>query len=73
MLLYGKKVNQWIFQKLKLVDAVNEYMYLYEYQRSRSFIDLCDSTFSNFFSSETTGPIKVKFDLELLWNRGTKV
>ena len=44
-----------------------------------------DSTFSNFFSSKntrqfsnifysaTTGPIKVKFDLELLWDGGTKV
>ena len=27
----------------------------------------------NIFSSETTGPIKVKFHLELLWDGGTKV
>ena len=26
----------------------------------------------NIFSSETTGPIKVKFHMELLWGRGTK-
>ena len=25
------------------------------------------------FSSETTGPIKVKFHMELLWDGGTKV
>ena len=37
---------------------LNEYMKLYEYQRSRSFIDLgpnlSDSIFLNFFSSVTT-------------------
>ena len=27
----------------------------------------------NIFSSETTGPIKVKFHMELLWEWGTKV
>ena len=27
----------------------------------------------NIFSSETTGPIKVKFHMELLWDGGTKV
>ena len=27
----------------------------------------------NIFSSETTGPIKVKFRVELLWDGGTKV
>ena len=27
----------------------------------------------NIFSSETTGPIKVKFHIELLWDGGTKV
>ena len=26
----------------------------------------------NIFSSETTGPFKVKFHLELPWDRGTK-
>ena len=39
---------------------------------SRSFIDLCprhlDSTFSNFFCSETAGPIEVKFHMEPPWD-----
>ena len=37
---------------------LNEYMNLYKYQRSRAFID---STFSNFFSSETLGRLKTHF------------
>ena len=31
------------------------------------------STFSNIFSSETTGPIEAKFHMEPPWDRGTKV
>ena len=31
------------------------------------------STFSNIFSSETTGPIEVKFYVEPPWDGGTKV
>ena len=31
------------------------------------------STFSNIFSSETTGPIEVKFHMEPPWDGGTKV
>ena len=31
------------------------------------------STFSNIFSSETTGPIKVKFHVKPQWDGGTKV
>ena len=31
------------------------------------------STFSNVFSSETTGPIEAKFHLESPWDEGTKV
>ena len=34
---------------------------------------VCMSTFSNIFSSETTGPIKAKFHIEPPWDRGTKV
>ena len=41
-----------------LIDAVNQYIKLYEYQRSRSFIDLgpnlSDLIFLNLFSSITT-------------------
>ena len=33
----------------------------------------CMSTFSNIFSSETTGPIEAKFHMEPPWDRGTKV
>ena len=33
----------------------------------------CMSTFSNIFSSETTGPIEAKFHMESPWDRGTKV
>ena len=31
------------------------------------------STFSNIISSETTGPIKAKFHMELPWDGGMKV
>ena len=52
-------------------DAFVHPMKLYEYQRSRSFIDLgpnlSDSIFLNFFSSITTGPIEAKFHVEPLW------
>ena len=34
---------------------------------------VCVSTFSNIFSSETTGPVKVKFHMEPPWDGGTKV
>ena len=49
-------------------------MKLYEYQRSRSFIDLghSDSIFLNFFSSITTWPIETKFNVESPWDEGTK-
>ena len=55
---------------------LNEYMKLYEYQRSRSFIDLglnhSDSIFLNFFSSITTWPIEAKFYVEFPWDEGMK-
>ena len=34
---------------------------------------VCMSTFSNIFSSETTGPIKAKFHMEPPWDGKTKV
>ena len=34
---------------------------------------MLSSTLFNIFSSETTGPIKVKVHMELLWDGGTKV
>ena len=52
-------------------------MNLYEYQRSRSFIDLHPRslrfTFSIFFSLETSMPIEVKFHMEPPWDRGMKL
>ena len=33
---------------------------------------VCEPTFSNFFSSETTGPIETKFHVELSWDGGKK-
>ena len=51
-------------------------MNLYNYQRSRSFIDLgpnlSDSIFLNFISSITIKPIEAKFHVAPPWNRGTK-
>ena len=47
---------------------LNEYMNLYEYQRSRSFIDLGPRslrfTISNFFSLEPAGQIEAKAHVE---------
>ena len=54
----------------------NVYINLYEYQRSRSSIDLgknhSDSIFLNFFSSIITWPIEAKFYVESSWDEGTK-
>ena len=62
--------------KVDRCSQLNEYMKLYEYQRSRSFIDLCpnlaDSIFLNFFSSITTRPIEAKFHVKPPWDGGTK-
>ena len=72
MRLYGKKVKQWIFSETIVgkYSQLNEYMNLYEYQRSRTFIDLgpnlSDWIFLNFFSSVTIRPIEAKFHVQLL-------
>ena len=62
--------------KVNRCSQLNEYMKLYEYQRSRSFIDLgpnhSDSIFLNFFSSITTWPIEAKFHVESPWDGRTK-
>ena len=53
--------------KVGRCSQLNVYMKLYEYQRSRSLIDLgpnlSDSIFLNFFSSVTTRSIETKFDV----------
>ena len=55
---------------------LNEYMKLYECQRSSSSIDLglilSDSMFLNFFSSITIRPIEAKFHVQPPWDRVTK-
>ena len=62
--------------KVGRCSQVNEYMKLYEYQRSRSLIDLglnlSDSIFLNFFSSVTTGLMEAKFRLTPPWDGETK-
>ena len=62
--------------KVGRCSQLNEYLKLYEYQRSRSLIDLgqnlSDSIFLNFFSSITTWPLEAKFHVEPPWDRGTK-
>ena len=61
--------------KIGRCSQLNEYLKLYEYQRSRSLIDLgpnlSDSIFLNF-SSITTWPLEAKFHVEPPWDRGTK-
>ena len=51
--------------KVGTYSQTNEYMTGYDYPRSRSFIAFAqghsDSTFSNFFSSETAGLIEANF------------
>ena len=55
----------------------NEYMKLYEYQRSRSFIGLHPRSLrfkiSNFFSLQAARPIEAKFHVAPPWDGGTKV
>ena len=54
--------------KVNRCSQLNEFMKLYEYQRSRSFTDLgpnlSDSIFLNLFSSIITWPIQAKFHVE---------
>ena len=50
----------------------NAYMKLYEYQRSMLLFE-SDSTFSNFFSLETAGPIESIYHVEPPWDGGIKV
>ena len=55
---------------------LNEYMNLYEYERSRSLTLVqghSDSTFLNLFSSKTAEPIETKFHVEPPWDGGLKV
>ena len=59
------------------MQSKNEYMDLYEYQRSRSFIDLgpnlSESLFLNFLFSISTGPNEAKFHVAPPRDGGMKV
>ena len=85
MLLYGKKVKQWIFSETIVVydikvgrcSQLNEAMKLYEYQRLRSFIDLgpnhSDSIFLNFFSLITADfhlSLALRWAIQDQWSSG---
>ena len=72
MLLYGKKVKQWIFSETVVVydikvgkcSQLNEYMNLFLIGQGHSLTMVqgqSDSTFSTFFSLETAWLIEAKF------------
>ena len=62
--------------KVGRFSQLNEYMNLYEYQRSwhsLSFVQgHSDSTFSNFFCSETARLVEAKFHMAPLWDVGNE-
>ena len=62
--------------KAGICSQLNEYMKLYEYQHSRSFMDLgkyiSGSIFLNFFSSIATSRLKPNSMWSLLGMGGTK-
>ena len=84
MILYGKFLNSGflrnIAEKVGMYCNLNEYMKIRMCLRSRSFFDpgprshrfCCPSVFLNI-SSETTGPIRVKFHVDPSWDGRTKV
>ena len=61
--------------KVDRCSHLNEYLKLYEYQRSRSLIDLgqnlSNSIFLNFFSSISPKPIEVRFHVKPPSDSGT--
>ena len=63
--------------KVGRCSQLNEYMKLYEYQRSRSLTDLgpslSDSIFLNCFSPITTKPINPTLHVEPPWDGGTEL
>ena len=84
MFLYGENVKQWIFQKLlqymisvgrrSQLNVYMNFMNINGQDHSLTFVEgHSDSTFSNFFSLETAGPIEAKFYLEPPWDGGIKV
>ena len=85
MLLYGEKGKTMDFSETIVVYAtkvgrrsqLNENMKLYEYQRSRSLIDLGSRSLRFnilfYFSLENAKPIEAKFHLYPPWDEGMKV
>ena len=78
LLLYGKTETVVVYDvRVGRCSKLDECMNLYEYQRSRSFIDLHPRslrfTFSNFFSLETSRPIEAKFHVKPPWDMGMKI
>ena len=63
--------------KVSRCSQLNLYMNLYEYQRSRSLVELCrrplSFNISNFFSFETARPMEVRFYVEPPKDEGMKV
>ena len=60
--------------KVGRCSKLNNNTNLYEYQRSRSFIQgHSNPTFSHFFFLETAWPVEAKFYVEPPWDEGTKV
>ena len=83
MLLYGEKDKTKDFLETIVVcdikvgrcSQLNEYMKLYEYQRSRSFTDLHPRNIFKLLtiSLETARPMEAKFHVEPLWDGVMKV
>ena len=82
MRIKGKTMNfseTIVVYDIKLVDAVNKmstwsFKNIKGHGHSLAFVQChSESTFSNFFSLETTMPIEAKFHVELPWDGGMKV
>ena len=84
LLLYVKMLKWWItlnlLKSIYKVSMNNEYMKIHLSQGWKSFFEhypIHPSSFNSFkplkFSSETTGPMKIKFYVDPPWYEGTKV
>ena len=67
---YVTNVKQWLVKKCKVYIFVQ---YSIGGPLSSVCVYVCMSSFSNIFSSETTGPIEARFHMEPPWDEGTKV
>ena len=73
--VYFLETGEFYEVKVGTYSQINEYMTIYDYPRSMPFIDFVqghlDSTFSNFFSSETARRIEA-FPMEPPWDVGSE-